>query len=57
MLCWRAAWMADMEQPNEVEASMAKAFCPAIAQEATIDQRGRKGAEQDESPTIGGSLD
>jgi acyl-CoA dehydrogenase len=35
MLCWRAAWMADMEMPNEVEASMAKAFCPAIAQEAT----------------------
>jgi acyl-CoA dehydrogenase len=35
LLCWRAAWMADFEQPNEVEASMAKAFCPAIAQEAT----------------------
>jgi acyl-CoA dehydrogenase len=34
LLCWRAAWMADMEQPNEIEASMAKAFCPAIAQEA-----------------------
>jgi acyl-CoA dehydrogenase len=34
MLCWRAAWMADHEQPNEIEASMAKAFCPAIAQEA-----------------------
>jgi acyl-CoA dehydrogenase len=34
LLCWRAAWMADLEQPNEVEASMAKAFCPQIAQEA-----------------------
>ncbi|MBI2964355.1 MAG: acyl-CoA dehydrogenase family protein [Deltaproteobacteria bacterium] len=35
LLCWRAAWLADAEQPNEVEASMAKAFCPQIAQEAT----------------------
>jgi acyl-CoA dehydrogenase len=34
LLCWRAAWLADLEQPNEIEASMAKAFCPAIAQEA-----------------------
>ncbi|MGH7823156.1 MAG: acyl-CoA dehydrogenase family protein, partial [Candidatus Binatia bacterium] len=34
LLCWRAAYLADLEQPNEIEASMAKAFTPAIAQEA-----------------------
>src|SRR3989454_6440914 len=34
LLCWRAAWLADEEQPNEVEASMAKAFAAGIAQEA-----------------------
>jgi acyl-CoA dehydrogenase len=50
MLCWRAAWMADTEQPNEVEASMAKAFCPAIAQEATsvaVDILGEAGVRED----------
>ena len=35
LLCWRAAWLADEEPPNEVEASMAKAFAAGIAQEAT----------------------
>lgn len=35
LLCWRAAYLADIEQPNEVEASMSKAFAPGIAQEAT----------------------
>jgi acyl-CoA dehydrogenase len=34
LLCWRAAYLADLEQPNEIEASMAKAFAPGIAQEA-----------------------
>jgi acyl-CoA dehydrogenase len=34
LLCWRAAWLADAERPNEVEASMAKAVAPAVAQEA-----------------------
>jgi len=34
LLCWRAAYLADSEQPNEIEASMAKAFTPVIAQEA-----------------------
>ena len=34
LLCWRAAWLADLEQPNEVEASMSKAFAPMIGQEA-----------------------
>lgn len=33
-LCWRAAALADYEQPNEIEASMAKAFAPAVGQEA-----------------------
>jgi len=35
LLCWRAAWLADAEQPNEIEASMAKAFAAGMAQEAT----------------------
>src|SRR5256886_15374852 len=34
LLCWRAAYLADVEQPNEVEASMAKAFAATSAQEA-----------------------
>jgi acyl-CoA dehydrogenase len=34
LLCWRAAALADAEQPNEIEASMAKAFAPMIGQEA-----------------------
>ena len=36
LLCWRAAWLADRERPNVVEASMAKAIAPAAALEATI---------------------
>lgn len=35
LLCWRAAYLADTQQPNILEASMAKAYCPQIAQEAT----------------------
>ena len=35
LLCWHAAWLADHEQPNTLEASMAKAYCPPVAQEAT----------------------
>jgi acyl-CoA dehydrogenase len=35
LLCWHAAWLADREQPNTLEASMAKAYCPPVAQEAT----------------------
>jgi len=35
LLCWRAATLADVEQPNQIEASMAKAFAPAAAQEVT----------------------
>ena len=50
MLCWRAAWMADLEQANEVEASMAKAFCPAIAQEVAslaVESLGEAGVRDD----------
>jgi acyl-CoA dehydrogenase len=35
MLALRAAWLADHEQPNIVEASMSKAYAPAVALEAT----------------------
>src|SRR5947207_11036126 len=35
LLCWRAAYLADVEQPNEIEASMAKAFAAGKGQEAT----------------------
>ncbi|MEN8180990.1 MAG: acyl-CoA dehydrogenase family protein [Myxococcota bacterium] len=34
LLCWRAAWLADHEHPNVVEASMSKAVAPAVAMEA-----------------------
>ncbi len=35
LLCWRAAWLADRQRPNVLEASMAKAVAPAAAFEAT----------------------
>ena len=50
LLCWRAADLADAEQPNEVEASMAKAFAAGIAQEATglaVDVLGDAGVTAD----------
>ena len=34
LLCWRGAWLLDLGQPNALEASMAKAYCPPIALEA-----------------------
>jgi acyl-CoA dehydrogenase len=34
LLCWRAAWLADQEKPNMLEASMAKAVAPEVALEA-----------------------
>lgn len=34
LLCWRAAWLADLSRPNITEASMAKAFAPGVALEA-----------------------
>jgi acyl-CoA dehydrogenase len=34
LLCWRAAWLADLRRPNMLEASMAKAVAPAAALEA-----------------------
>jgi acyl-CoA dehydrogenase len=34
LVCWRAAWLADLGRPNLVEASSAKALAPAVALEA-----------------------
>jgi acyl-CoA dehydrogenase len=34
LLCWRAAWLADLRRPNALEASMAKAVAPGAALEA-----------------------
>lgn len=34
LLCWRAAWLADQQRPNVLEASMAKAVAPQAAFEA-----------------------
>ncbi len=36
LLCWRAAWLADIQQPNVIEASMAKAQAPTAALEAAL---------------------
>ena len=36
LLCWRAAWLADQQQPNMIEASMAKAHAPTAALEAAL---------------------
>ena len=50
LLCWRAATLADAERPNQVEASMAKAFAPAAAQEVAslaLDVVGEAGVRQD----------
>src|SRR6266571_2916858 len=50
LLCWRAATLADVEQPNQIEASMAKAFAPAAAQEVTslaLEILGEAGVRQD----------
>jgi acyl-CoA dehydrogenase len=33
LLCWRAAWLADQQQPNMVEASLCKAVAPVVALE------------------------
>lgn len=33
LLCWRAAWLADHQQPNMVEASLCKAVAPGVALE------------------------
>jgi acyl-CoA dehydrogenase len=35
LVCLRAGWLADLEQPNIIEASMSKALAAQIAQEAT----------------------
>ncbi len=35
LLCWRAAWMADQNQPNSKEASMAKAYAGQLVMQVT----------------------
>ncbi|MBI3181063.1 MAG: acyl-CoA dehydrogenase family protein [Myxococcales bacterium] len=50
LLCWRAAYLADLRQPNSVEASMAKAYAPRAALEAAslgIEVLGAAGARSD----------
>ena len=50
LLCWRAAWLADQQQPNMVEASMAKAHAPTAALEAAtlgMEMLGEVGARGD----------
>jgi acyl-CoA dehydrogenase len=49
-LCWHAAVLADLRQPNSVEASMAKAYAPRAALEAAslgIEILGAAGARCD----------
>jgi len=51
LLCWRAAWLADLERPNMLEASMAKAVAPAVALEAAtfgMDLLGEVGGRGDQ---------
>lgn len=50
LLCYKAAWMADVGVPNVVEASQAKAFCPMVAQESIslcLDILGDAGIQND----------
>jgi len=50
LLCWRAAWLADVKEPNSVEASMAKAYAPRAALEAAslgLEVLGASGARCD----------
>ncbi len=50
LLCWRAAWLADLKRPNSVEASMAKAYAPRAALEAAslgMEVLGAAGARSD----------
>lgn len=37
LLCWRAAWLLDVEKPNSKESSMAKGFCGSMVQRVTSD--------------------
>jgi acyl-CoA dehydrogenase len=50
LLCWHAAWLADLRRPNSVEASMAKAYAPRAALEAAslgMEILGAAGARSD----------
>jgi acyl-CoA dehydrogenase len=45
LLCWRAAWMADVGEPNAKEASMAKAYSAQIAMRVLSDAVQLMGAQ------------
>jgi acyl-CoA dehydrogenase len=50
LLCLRAGWLADRQQPNVVEASMSKAIAAGVAMEATsagMELLGAEGARGD----------
>jgi len=50
LLCWKAAWLADQQKPNTLEASIAKAYCPPAALEAVsacVDILGDAGVRND----------
>lgn len=50
LLCMRAAWLADRQQANTLEASIAKAYTPMVAQEAIslcLDVLGDAGIDND----------
>jgi acyl-CoA dehydrogenase len=50
LLCWKAAWLADYQRPNILEASMAKATAPTVALEAAslgMEMLGEVGARGD----------
>jgi acyl-CoA dehydrogenase len=50
LLCWRAAYQLDVQEPNTIAASMAKVYAPRAALEATsvaVDTLGLAGARTD----------
>jgi acyl-CoA dehydrogenase len=50
LLCWRAAWMADLGKPNAQEASMSKAYAAQVAMRAcseAVQFLGAQGAIRD----------
>ena len=50
LLCWQAAWLLEQEEPNALQASMAKAYCPPVALEAcsaAVDILGDAGVRND----------
>jgi len=50
LLCWKAAWLADLSKSNTLEASMAKASAPQVALDAcslAVDVLGAAGVTRD----------